>query len=51
MSGPHDTNAYIYVLLKALLPVCMKYLMNKQMCFFDKNVLVESEFYNYSSVL
>ena len=23
--------------------------MNKQMCFFDKNVLVEPEFYNYSS--
>ena len=27
------------------------HLMNKQMCFFDKNVLVEREFYNYSSVL
>ena len=27
------------------------HLMNKQMCFFDKNVLVEPEFYNYSSIL
>ena len=29
----------------------LTHLMNKQMCFFDKNVLVEPQFYNYSTVL
>ena len=33
--------------------LCMyvTYLMNKQMCFFDKNVLVEPEFYIYPTTV
>ena len=33
------------------IPLKFNTLMNKQTCFFDKNLSIELQFYNYSSVL
>ena len=45
----------LYFTLKDVLtediPLKFNTLMNKQMCFFGINVLVEPQFYNYSSIL
>ena len=45
----------LYFKLKDVLtediPLKLTRLMNKQMCFFDKNLSIEPEFYNYSSIL
>ena len=42
-----------YVRASVYVHLCMylTHLMNKQMSFFDKNVLVEPEFYNYLNTL
>ena len=46
------SSVLLYFKLKDMLTEDIPWkLMNKQMCFFDKNLLTEPQFYNYSSIL